>query len=150
MPSGYLAHIARQAGRPTARGLSLPEGRSGPSTWAGTRSWLDSERVVVNVYQRYLGGSTPRAGLCPEGAMMRPNGRRAAVRNSGAFVTKICGRRAHGLPVHERPKPAGFPDGSHHFVALRRARERHPVQTAASVVGVKGAAEHGVQRLSRS
>lgn len=61
---GYLAHIAEQAEAAYRKGLSLPEAVE-TIDLGEYASWLDSERVVVNVYQRYreLDPDTPRQDL---------------------------------------------------------------------------------------
>jgi len=57
---GYLVHVAEQAEAAYRQGLSVAEAADAIdlSEYAG---WLDAERVVVNVYQRYreLDPNTP-------------------------------------------------------------------------------------------
>ena len=58
---GYLVHVSEQADAAYRKGLSLSRPPT-PSTSASMPSWLDAERVVVNVYQRYreLDPGTPQ------------------------------------------------------------------------------------------
>lgn len=58
---GYLAHISEQAEAAYRRGLSWSEAAD-TIDLGEYASWLDAERVVVNVYQRYreLDPSTPQ------------------------------------------------------------------------------------------
>jgi len=58
---GYLVHIAEQAEAAYRRGLSFKEA-AGTIDLGEYAGWLDAERVVVNVYQRYreLDSETPQ------------------------------------------------------------------------------------------
>ena len=58
---GYLAHVAEQAEAAYRKGLSFIEAADGIDL-GEYASWLDAERVVVNVYQRYreLDPDTPQ------------------------------------------------------------------------------------------
>jgi glyoxylase-like metal-dependent hydrolase (beta-lactamase superfamily II) len=58
---GYLAHIAEQAEIAHRNGLSLAEAAD-TIDLGEYASWLDAERVVVNIYQRYreLDAATPQ------------------------------------------------------------------------------------------
>ncbi len=58
---GYLVHIAEQADAAHRKGLSFVEAADGIDL-GEYASWLDAERVVVNVYQRYreLDPATPQ------------------------------------------------------------------------------------------
>jgi glyoxylase-like metal-dependent hydrolase (beta-lactamase superfamily II) len=58
---GYLAHVAEQAEAAYRKGLSFVEAADGIDL-GEYASWLDAERVVVNVYQRYreLDPGTPQ------------------------------------------------------------------------------------------
>lgn len=49
---GYLTHVVEQADAAHARGLTHQEAAAGIDL-AEYATWLDAERVVVNVYQRY-------------------------------------------------------------------------------------------------
>ena len=57
---GYLVHVAEQAEVAYRKGLSFVEAADGIDL-AEYASWLDAERVVINVYQRYreLDSGTP-------------------------------------------------------------------------------------------
>ena len=57
---GYLVHVAEQAEAAYRKGLSFAEA-AGTIDLGEYADWLDAERVVVNVYQRYreLDSSTP-------------------------------------------------------------------------------------------
>ncbi|OHU99410.1 fumarylacetoacetate hydrolase family protein [Mycobacterium talmoniae] len=61
---GYLLHVAEQADAAHGRGLSFAEAADGIDL-GEYATWLDAERVVVNVYQRYreLDADTPRLEL---------------------------------------------------------------------------------------
>ncbi|MER5318165.1 fumarylacetoacetate hydrolase family protein [Streptosporangium roseum] len=48
----YLAHVAEQADLAHAKGLNLREAAF-TADLAGYASWLDAERIVVNIYRRY-------------------------------------------------------------------------------------------------
>jgi 2-keto-4-pentenoate hydratase/2-oxohepta-3-ene-1,7-dioic acid hydratase in catechol pathway/glyoxylase-like metal-dependent hydrolase (beta-lactamase superfamily II) len=58
---GYLVHVAQQAEAAYRKGLSFVEAADGIDL-GEYASWLDAERVVVNVYQRYreLDRNTPQ------------------------------------------------------------------------------------------
>lgn len=58
---GYLVHVAEQADAAYRRGLSFAEAADTVDL-GEYASWLDAERVVVNVYQRYreLGADLPQ------------------------------------------------------------------------------------------
>jgi hypothetical protein len=58
---GYLAHVDEQAEAAYRKGLSWAEAANGIDL-GEYASWLDAERVVVNVYQRYreLDPDTPQ------------------------------------------------------------------------------------------
>jgi 2-keto-4-pentenoate hydratase/2-oxohepta-3-ene-1,7-dioic acid hydratase in catechol pathway/glyoxylase-like metal-dependent hydrolase (beta-lactamase superfamily II) len=58
---GYLAHVAEQAEAAYRKGLSWDEAAD-TIDLGEYRTWLDAERVVVNVYQRYreLDSNTPQ------------------------------------------------------------------------------------------
>jgi len=58
---GYLAHVAEQAEAAYRRGLSWAEAAD-TIDLGEYATWLDAERVVVNVYRRYreLAPDTPQ------------------------------------------------------------------------------------------
>jgi hypothetical protein len=58
---GYLAHVAQQAEAAYCKGMSWAEAAD-TIDLAEYATWLDAERVVVNVYQRYreLDPDTPQ------------------------------------------------------------------------------------------
>jgi hypothetical protein len=58
---GYLAHIAEQTDAAHRKGLSWSEAAD-TIDLGEYATWLDAERVVVNVYQRYreLDPATPQ------------------------------------------------------------------------------------------
>jgi hypothetical protein len=58
---GYLVHIAEQAEAAHRKGLSLAEAAETVDL-GEYATWLDAERVVVNIYQRYreLDFTTPQ------------------------------------------------------------------------------------------